>query len=249
MKAKTVKLSKSIDLDQLGYWALYFVLFLAFVFQIASSIFPGAFSQPALAMWETPLTLIFFSSLFGILIKKIDDLRNAFVHDVDLGSSLNHQIGELIKKKPALDTLDILATDTMNFYHALGDLHFHAKQIRILLYSKTPGMDDIVDQWKDLKIDSKICNELIIRAYDMPPTFYGMILDRSDGCFGFFSPKYLSDLNQNLKKRSTGPYVLDHHSPLEMKILQDISTWFDQVFESHSNLIHSSQVLSIKTFE
>ena len=251
MKTKTVKLSNSIDVDQLEDWALYAVLFLIFVFQIVSSIDTKHKLIPEIdfATWGILLTFVFFSMLFRVLIKKIDDLRSLFIHNVDLSSSLNHQVNELIKKKPALETLDILASDTANFYHALGDLHFHAKQIRILLYSKTSGIESIVNQWKDLKTEGRICNELIIRAYDTSPAFYGMIMDKSDGCFGFFSPKYLADLNQNLNKRSTGPYVLDQHSPLEMKILQDMSTWFDQAFEFHSKLVYSSLVLNIKTFE
>jgi hypothetical protein len=249
MKKKNSRSIKSIDLDQLGYWTLYLVLLIALAFQIASSLFPDAFSQPTLSMWETPFTLLFFSSLFGILIKKVDDLRGAFVHNADLGSSFNHQVGELIKEKPALDTLDILATDTMNFYHALADLHFHVDQIRVLLYSNNPEMKNIVTQWVDLKTDNKICNELIIRAYDMTPAFYGMILDKSTGCFGFFYPKYMANPAQSLKRRSTGPYVLDNHDPMEMKILQDMSTWFDQTFESYSEYIYSSTIPNIKTLE
>jgi hypothetical protein len=166
-----------------------------------------------------------------------------------MGSGLNHQIGELIKRKPALDTLDILATDTTNFYHALADLHFHADRIRILLYSKTRGLEDIIDQWVELKTDGKICNELYVRAYDMSPNFYGMIMDRSDGCFGFFYPKYAADPTQNIKRRSMSPYVLDQQNPMEMKILQDMSTWFDQTFESNSSLVYPSSVVNVKTFE
>jgi hypothetical protein len=251
MKAKIAKPIKSIDLDQLEDVGLYFVLVIIFVLQIVDSIDTDNIILPQLDLstWSTLLTFIFFFSLFRVLIKKIDDLRGAFIHDIDLNASLNHQVGELIKKKPALDTLDILAADTTNFYHALVDLHFHANQIRILLYSKTSGVEDIIAQWVNLKNDGGICNELIIRAYDISPTFYGMIMDRSDGCFGFFHPKYVVNPALNFKGRSTGPYVLDHHSPMGMKIVQDISDWFDQAFESHSKLVYSSQVLNIKTLE
>jgi hypothetical protein len=251
MKAKIAKPIKSIDLDQLEDVGLYFVLVLIFTLQIIASIDTEnkILPQLDLATWSTLLIFIFFSSLFRVLIKKIDDLRGAFIHDADLSSSFNHQVGELIKKKPALDTLDILATDTTNFYHALVDLHFHANQIRILLYSKTSGVDDIIAQWVDLKNDGKICNELIIKTYDISPTLYGMIMDRSDGCFGFFYPKYVADPALNINKRSTGPYVLDHHSPMGMKILQDLNTWFDQAFESHSRLVYSSLPMNIKTYE
>jgi hypothetical protein len=101
----------------------------------------------------------------------------------------------------------------------------------------------------DLKTDNKICNELTIRAYDMSPTFYGMIMDRSDGCFGFFYPKYTVNPTSNLTKRSTGPYVLDRHDPMELKIIQDLSIWFDQAFESNSKLIYTSAILNVTTFE
>jgi hypothetical protein len=251
MKAKTAKPIKSVDLDQLEDWALYFVLFLIFMFQIVSSIDADntIFPQLDLDTWDTLLIFIFFSSLFRVLIKKIDDLRGAFVHDLDLGSSFNHQVGELIRKKPALETLDILAADTTNFYHALVDLRFHADQIRILLYSKTSGMEDIIAQWVDLKTEGRMCSELIIKTYDISPAFYGMIMDRSDGCFGFFSSKYVANPALNLKTRSTGPYVLDSHSPVSMKILQDLCVWFDQAFESNSRLVYSSIVLNIKTLE
>jgi hypothetical protein len=251
MKAKIAKPIKSIDLDQLEDGGLYFVLFLIFVFQIISSIDTNHELIPKIdfGTWGILLIFFFFLTLFRVLIKKIDDLRGAFVHDIDLNASLNHQVGELIKKKPALATLDILATDTTNFYHALVDLHFHANQIRILLSSKTAGIDDIIAQWTDLKNDGKICNELIIRTYDLSPTLYGMIMDRSDGCFGFFYPKYVANPAPSNNKRSTGPYVLDHHSPMEMKILQDMCVWFDQAFESHSRLVYSSLVLDIKTLE
>jgi hypothetical protein len=76
-----------------------------------------------------------------------------------------------------------------------------------------------------------------------------MIMDKSDGCFGFFYPKYVANPALNINKRSTGPYILDHHSPMGLKILQDMSAWFDQAFESHSRLVYSSQVLNIKTLE
>ena len=251
MKSKTAKLSKSIDLDQLEDGGLYFVLILIFTFQIVNSIDTDNKILPQLDLdtWGTLLTFIFFLSLFRVLIKKIDDLRGAFIHDTDLSSGFNHQVGELIQKKPALDTLDILATDTTNFYHALVDLHFHAGQIRILLYSKTSGVEDIIAQWVDLKRDGKICNELIIKTYDMSPTLYGMIMDKSDGCFGFFYPKYVANPVLNINKRSSGPYVLDHHSPMGLKILQDMSVWFDQAFESNSRLVYTSAILNITTFE
>lgn len=248
MKAKIAKPIKSIDLDQLEDWVLYLGLVLLFLLQLASSaglIIPSNENNT----WEAFLSIAFVGALFRVLIKKIDDLRSSFVHDADVGSSLNHQIGQLIKSKPALDTLDILASDTTNFYHALTDLHFHADRIRILLYSKTRGMEDIVDQWVDLKTDGKVCNELHIRTYDMSPNFFGMIMDRSDGCFGFFYPGYAADPTQNIKRRSMSPLVLDNHNPTEMKMLQDMSIWFDQTFESSSSLVYSSLVSTIKTLE
>ena len=248
MKAKIAKPIKSIDLDQLEDWVLYLGLVLLFLLQLAGSaglIFPSNENNP----WGAFLSIAFVGALFRVLIKKIDDLRSSFVHDADVGSSLNHQISQLIKSKPALDTLDILATDTTNFYHALSDLHFHADRIRILLYSKTRGMEDIVEQWTDLKTDSKVCNELQIRSYDMSPNFYGMIMDKSDGCFGFFYPGYAVDPTQNIKRRSMSPLVLDNHNPTEMKMLQDISIWFDQTFESNSNLVYPLSVVNIKTLE
>jgi hypothetical protein len=202
-----------------------------------------------IAKWGVLLNFVFVGTLFRVLIKKIDDLRGSLVPDTDLSSSFNHQVGELIQKKPALDTLDILATDTKNFYHALVDLHFHADQIRILLYSRTSGIDDIIKEWMDLKSNCKICNELTIRTYDTSPTFYGMIMNKSDGCFGFFYPNYVANPALSLKKRSTGPYILDHHSPMGMKILQDMSVWFDQAFEANSKLIYSTSVSNIKTLE
>lgn len=248
MKSKTAKLSKSIDLDQLEDWALYLGLFLIFLLQLASSAGLKVIASENITL-DAFLGIVFVGTLFRVLIKKIDDLRRLFVHDADMGSGLNHQIGELIKSKPALDTLDILATDTTNFYHALADLHFHADRIRILLYSKTRGMEDIVGQWVDLKTDGKVCNELYVRAYDMSPNFYGMIMDRSDGCFGFFYPGYAADPTQNIKRRSMSPLVLDNHNPTEMKMLQDMSAWFDQTFESSSSLVYTSTVSNIKTLE
>ncbi|MFZ5857386.1 MAG: hypothetical protein ACOYZ6_11195 [Chloroflexota bacterium] len=251
MKAKIAKPIKSIDLDQLEDGGLYFVLVSIFALQIIDSIDVNNTILPKLDLntWSALLTFVFFFSLFRVLMKKVDDLRSSFVHDTDVGSSLNHQIGQLIKSKPALDTLDILATDTTNFYHALSDLHFHADRIRILLYSKTRGMEDIVGQWMDLKTESRVCNELLIRAYDMSPNFYGMIMDKSDGCFGFFYPGYAVDPTQNIKRRSMSPLVLDNHNPTEMKMLQDISIWFDQTFESSSSPVYSSLVPNIQTLE
>jgi hypothetical protein len=81
MKAKIAKPIKSIDLDQLEDVGLYFVLVIIFVLQIVDSIDTDNIILPQLDLstWSTLLTFIFFFSLFRVLIKKIDDLRGAFI--------------------------------------------------------------------------------------------------------------------------------------------------------------------------
>lgn len=225
-----------LNIDEIENFALYIglgiVIFLDFISQFIP-ILSSYFVQSSAPFYLSTLLV------FRILYKKISEIRTSTGLASSLGKDFNARISELIKAYPRMNTLDFLATNTRKFYHAIEDLEFYADTIRILIYEDTPEVENIVEQWKKL-CDKGICKNFELRTYSTQPTFYGMIMNGKNGCFGFFNPNYMSNPKKNLGiMKISGPYLLQHKNPVEKAVLSDIEDWFNNVFEHHSKKIYS----------
>ncbi len=148
---------------------------------------------------------------------------------------LNSQIRDIVNSHPKLQYLDILAIDTRKSFPAFEDLNFYVDTIRILMHERVSDPQEVIKSWKTLQ-DRGTCKKLEVKIYSSTPTFYGILLDRKYGCFGFFEPQN-SIMGEQAHKKAliTGPYLLSQKTPLEEAIISDIQMWFDYLFENYSN--------------
>lgn len=236
MKQKQERV-RSFTIDEIENIALYLGLGIIIVLDFVSPFIPllsTYFSKNSAPFYLATLLV------FRILLKKIAEVRAATALPSSLGLDFNTQIRELVKTHPRVHSLDFLATNTRKFYHAIEDLEFYAETIRILIYEKTPDLENIVERWKALR-ENGICKNLDIRAYTITPTVYGMIIDGKDGCFGFFNPAYMVNPQVSLGiMQVTGPYLLMQANPVERAILTDVQYWFNELFEHHAKKVYSS---------
>jgi hypothetical protein len=227
----------SLTINEVENIALYFGLCVIIVLNFLIPFVPALnryFSQSSVPFYLAILVIT------RILMKKMDEIRVILALPSAPTSDFNYEIRQLFKRHPKSRTIDILATNTRKFYHAMEDLQFYAGEIRILLYEQTPAMDSIVERWKAL-YERGICRKLEIRTYEFTPTFYGVSIDRKEGYFGFFDPAYMANPQVSLGlMQITGPYLLTKTNPMGRAILEDIQKWFDVAFKHHTKELYAS---------
>jgi hypothetical protein len=211
---------------------LFFALVLVLVFYAVVNLVPWfGVTFPQVLV---PTSVAIFLLVSRILAKKMEGIRSILVATDDPLSGLGDEIRRILKRHPGSRTIDILATNAGKFYNAMDDAGFHAHEVRILIYERAPGLDAIIERWKTLQ-EKKIIGKLEINTYAFTPMFYGIVVDREDGCFGFFTPKYMAGPQTNLgTAHITGPYSLGGANPVRQAILDDLQSWFDVAFECHS---------------
>jgi len=169
-----------------------------------------------------------------LVVKKLNILNSNLVGPPIPPRDFNQHIRHLLRNNPRVNRIDILATNSRKFYHAIEDLTFYSDEIRILLYEKTPDLPAISERWRLWQIQGR-CSRLSMRTYSYTPTFYGISIDKQEGYFGFFDPQYMANPDENVgHMQISGPYPLSIDSPLTRYILNDIQRWFDITFEQHS---------------
>jgi hypothetical protein len=227
---------KSVTLDQIEDIALYIGLSIVLILEFMSS-----FVTPLNNLLSEKTILLYALTIitFRILLKNIVKILSLLTSQTATNKEFNEEIRKLIKNRPRIKTLDFLATNTRKFYHAIEDLDFHVDHIRILIYERTPNIDNIIERWKTLE-KKGVCKSFQIKTYNTTPTFYGMVIDKKDGCFGFFDPGYMTNPKEHLGVMLiTGPYILSTNSPMGREILTDIQNWFDELFTKHAKELYS----------
>lgn len=229
---RTIRPISEWTLEELEDLAIYIGLGLLVSLEFLSNVLPAV--QTVVGPSSVPTYALGLLAL-RLLVKKLIRLERRFAPpDAELGD-FNQNVRHLFRDHPRPHRIDILATNTRKFYHAIEDLAFYADEIRILLYENTPGLDTIAARWK-LWHEQGRCGRLLMRTYPYTPTFYGMCIDRQDGAFGFFDPDYMADPTAPAgPMQVSGPHLVSRDSPVTRDILDDVQRWFDVTFQYHSH--------------
>lgn len=229
---------KSPPFNKLEEYALWISLLAIIVLNLFSPVLPALdiyFSQN----FTSSLYLIALLMIAKILLKKIEKIRVIIDKQSTPASNFNDEIQQLFKRHPKSGTIDILAADANKFYHAIEDAEFETDRIRILVYHNSNLLQRVSNQWDELYNNGRIRQKLEIKKYKATPITYSILIDGTDGFFGFFYPTHLKNgVMEDGQMKITGQYLIKNTNPAERQIINGLQDRFDSEFKDYAEKFH-----------
>ena len=222
----------SITFDELENIGLRIALILFIVIELISATIPAA--EFFLSNSLVPLILILLI-IFRIILKRITEVQQSL--GTQSQKSLYDAVKYLIDNNKKIKSLSIIGTNTRQVYHIVENLQIKADTVKILVYSEMPTLTDIIELWKGQQI-RKYYNKLSVKSYDHLPSYFLVIVNDRDACYGFYNPDFMLNPTQtsNLKE-IVGPYIVSHKLPNGKAICADLVTLFERLFNNSKTKI------------